>query len=146
MFKAHKEALEKEQALKQPSSFEKRLENKDAYSKTLDFYAQMEIVKKLQEKFIKEGMPRGEAINKAWRMVREGSHVFQDLDDEEEIKHEPIKQEIKKHTTINSNINETYKLINKALLIINTICSKHRNDKKYTLLKKYFEKLNGKVK
>jgi hypothetical protein len=137
MFKAHK----------QPSVFEQKLEHKDAYSKTLDFYAQMEIVKKLQEKFIKEGMPRGEAINKAWRMVREGSHVFQDLDDDdEEVKHEPIKQEIKKHTTINSNINETYRLINKALLIINTICSKHRNDKKYTLLKKYFEKLNGKVK
>jgi hypothetical protein len=140
MFKAYKEAIK--EAPRKLEAFEQRMENKDAYSKTLDFYKQKEIVDKLVKKFTDEGMSKKEALDKAWKMVREGSHVFQDLDDIEV--EQPIK-EIKKGITINSHTSEVYKLVNKALLIINTICSKHRTEKNYIKLKKYFENLNKKV-
>jgi hypothetical protein len=141
MFKAYKEAIK--EAPRKLDAFEQKLENRDAYSKTMDFYQQKEIVDKLVKKLVDEGMVKKDAITQAWKMVREGSHVFQDLDDIEV--EQPIK-EIKKGITINSHTSEVYKLVNKALLIVNNICSKHRNEKKYINLKKYFEKLNGKVK
>ena len=144
MYKAHKQALQ--DAPRQLTAHEQRLENNKAHDSAQVFLKQMQLQKKLHAKLKSEGMGDSEAHKKAWEMVRNGSHVFVDLDDEEEIKHKPIKHEIKKHTTINSNINEVYNLVNKALLIINTICSKHRKEKKYENLKKYFEKLNDKVK
>jgi len=140
MFKAYKEALK--EAPRKLEAYEQRIENNNASNSLNLFNQQLEIVKKLTKKLIDEGMNKSEAHTKAWKMVREGSHVFQDLDDIEI--HETPKQ-IKKGITINSNQNEVYNLVNKALLIINSICSKHRKEKKYENLKKYFEKLNSNV-
>lgn len=137
MYKAHKEALQ--DAPRQLTAHEQRLENNKAHDSAQEFLKTFNLQKKIHAKLKSEGMGDSEAHKKAWEMVRNGSHVLVDLDDDEHYKEDKVRQKIYHQS-------EVYNLVNKALLIINTICNKHRKEKKYDNLKKYFEKLNGKVK
>ena len=127
-------------------SFEQRLENKDAYQKTLDFNEQLKIVKLLQQKFIREkNLSSKDAQILAWKRVREGSHVFEDYDDEKP-------PEVKVHSVEKRTIglvSEEKKKLLKIYDLVKKICNKNTSEnfrtEKYIRLEKYFKNLNKKI-
>lgn len=123
------------------SSFEQRLENKDAYQKTLDFHEQLKIVKLLQQKFMREkNLSSKDAQILAWKRVREGSHVFEDYDDEK-----PVEQKV--HSVEKRSIglvSEEKKKFLKIYDLVKNICNKNKSPN-YIRLEKYFTNLNKKI-
>ena len=127
-------------------SFEQRLENKDAYQKTLDFNEQLKIVKLLQQKFIREkNLSSKDAQILAWKRVREGSHVFEDYDDEKP-------PEVKVHSVEKRTIglvSEEKKKLLKIYDLVKKICNKNKSEnfrtENYIRLEKYFTNLNKKI-
>ena len=134
-------------------SYEQRLENKDAYTKTMDFHEQNKIVKLLTPKYMREkNLSNSEAHKLAWKRVREGSHVFEDYDDEKPI-------EVKVHSVSEKKIGLVSEEKKKALKLYDISKNIYELDKdfeNYSLskiysapdfknLKNYFSNLNKKI-
>ena len=124
-------------------SYEQRLENKDAYTKTMDFRKQMEIVKLLTEKYIREkGLSNTEASKLAWERVRNGSYMLEEDLDEETIP-EPQVHSVSKRS-IGMVSEEKAKLL-KIYDLVKKICNKNKQNVNYQKLEKYFVNLNKKI-
>ena len=135
MFKAYKEQMESQP--RQLTKHEQQIENNEAFKKNEEFMRKFNLMKPLREKFVKQGMSYIEAGNKARNLVESGAHIFEDIDETENT--------VKNNSSL-TKTSEIYKLINKALLLVNNIASKHKGEPKYEKLKKYFSNLNKKVK
>jgi RAB protein geranylgeranyltransferase component A len=124
-------------------SYEERLENKDAYQKTLDFHKQMAIVKLLQQKYMREkNLSSSEAQSLAWKNVRSGyHHLEEDLDEEKVPESKP---QIVSEKKIGLVSEEKAKLL-KIYEIVRKICNKNKQNVNYQKLEKYFVNLNKKI-
>ena len=134
-------------------TYEQRLENKDAFTKTMDFHEQNKIVKLLQQKFIREkNLSSKDAQILAWKRVREGSHVFEDYDDEKipEVKVHSVSE--KKIGFVSEEKKKALKLydISKKIYELNKdfenySLSKIYSARKMSNFKNYFSNLNKKI-
>jgi glutamate synthase domain-containing protein 1 len=132
-------------------SYEQKLENDDAYQKSMNFKDQVKIVKLLQQKYIKEkNLSSKDAQILAWKKVLEGSHIFEDYEEEKTPEVKVISQ--KKIGLTSDDKKKSLKLydISKKLYEINKDFENYSLSKIYSApdfknLKIYFTNLNKKI-
>jgi hypothetical protein len=118
-------------------SFEQLLENIDVHKKSMDFMEQAKLVKLLTEKYVREkDLSRKDANILAWKNVRSGAHIFEDLEDEE-----PNTGIIHQEKGLQSE--EKTKML-KIYDLVKKISNKNKSAN-YTKLEKYFTNLNKKI-